>query len=121
MVPALVGVQSGEPYGTRTGLGITFGLGLAAAGIVAAKGDWRRRIAVPTVVGVTTFLVLAPVFIKTRFLLTSFLVWIVAGVAGMGWVAATRPKSEYRFLIILMTAAVLIDIANSSQLLAQIL
>jgi len=71
-----------EPYGGRTGLAMLVGLPVVAV-LIWRRRDLRSRMFGFFVLGASTYLVIAPVFIKTRFLLVSWIFFLVAvGVAG---------------------------------------
>jgi hypothetical protein len=80
-----------EPYGGRTGLAMLVGLPVVSA-LLYKRRDLRRRLLGFCVLGAGTYLIIAPVFIKTRFLLVSWLFLLVAiGVAGQE-LANTSPR-----------------------------
>ena len=71
-----------EPYGGRTGLAMLVGLPVVVV-LIWRYRDLRSRMFGFFVLGALTYLVIAPVFIKTRFLLVSWIFFLVAiGVAG---------------------------------------
>jgi hypothetical protein len=113
-VPYLTGVNGDEPYGTRTGLLMFFGLPLATLAAVMARGDWRRRLVVPLAVGAMSFLVLGPWLIKTRFLFFSWIVWSVALGVAVAWVRLARPREQLQLVIFGLTAAGAIELLNTA-------
>ena len=71
-----------EPYGGRTGLAMLVGLPVVVM-LMCRDRDLKSRMFGFFVLGASTYLVIAPVFIKTRFLLVSWIFFLVAiGVAG---------------------------------------
>jgi len=71
-----------EPYGGRTGLAMLIGLPVVVV-LMYRYRDLRSRMLGFFVLGASTYLVIAPVFIKTRFLLVSWIFFLVTiGVAG---------------------------------------
>jgi len=113
-VPYFTGVVGDEPYGTRTGLLMFFGLPLATLAALMAKGEWRRRLGVPLLVGAAGFLVLGPVFIKTRFLFFSWIAWSVALGVAVAWVRQVRPRDQLQLVIFGLTAAGLFELLNTA-------
>jgi hypothetical protein len=71
-----------EPYGGRTGLAMLVGLPVVVFTIYRSR-NLRSRMFGFFVLGASTYLIIAPVFIKTRFLLVSWIFFLVAvGAAG---------------------------------------
>lgn len=82
IVPVLVGViGQREPYGGRVGLVLLVGLPALIIGWRRYSRDLRHRVTVPLLIATVSYLTLAPVFIKTRFLLFSYVIWLVVSVA----------------------------------------
>ena len=81
--PFIVGIiGQREPYGGRTGLAMLVGLPVVVV-LIYRDRDLRSRMFGFFVLGALTYLVIAPVFIKTRFLLVSWVFFLVAiGLAG---------------------------------------
>jgi hypothetical protein len=113
-VPYITGVSGSEPYGTRTGLLMFFGLPLATLAAIMARGDWRRRLVVPLAVGAAAFFVLGPVFIKTRFLFFSWIDWSVALGVAVAWVRLSRPRDQLQLVIFGLTAAGAFELLNTA-------
>ncbi len=75
--PFITGIIGGrEPYGGRTGLAILVGLPVVVL-LMWRYRDPKSRMFGFFVLGASTYLVIAPIFIKTRFLLVSWIFFLV--------------------------------------------
>ncbi len=95
VVPFAVGIiGQSEPYGARSGL-------VAFVGLLLLVVGWRRWATGDTAglvlaVATASYLVVAPVFIKTRFLLFSYILWLaVAVVVIIGTTLQRRQGKRY--------------------------
>ena len=78
VVPFLTGViRQREPYGGRTGLPLLIGLPVVVALAVSSRSI-PKGVLTMLVLGAATYVVLAPVFIKTRFLLMVWAFFMIA-------------------------------------------
>jgi hypothetical protein len=91
--PALAAVRSREPYGRRTGVVLPVALLAVGAGLMGARRPRRRSIGAATAVAAASYLLLAPVFVKTRFLIFT---WVAVFVAADVAVAALCDRFRVR-------------------------
>ena len=95
-VPLLVGLRSAEPSGRRAGILLPLGIVVAAAGLVTARRDRRRGLVLASATAAASFLLVAPVFVKTRFLVFT---WAAVFVAADAAIAAVRARSRPRLRV----------------------
>ena len=112
-VPAFVGVRGGEPYGRRVGLYLPIALGVAALGAFLADRRWRRRILLASALAAASFLGVAPVFIKTRFLIFSWVLVFVAADIAVASRAALDSRRVARLVTFAVSVAILAGFADS--------
>ncbi|MGZ6898836.1 MAG: hypothetical protein ACXVJ7_05520 [Acidimicrobiia bacterium] len=104
-VPAFVGVHGGEPYGRRAGLVLPLACAAVVAGLILGDRRWRRRLLLSAVLAAASFLLVAPVFVKTRFLIFT---WVLVFVAADVAVASRRSLGTRREGVLTAIAAQLV-------------
>lgn len=107
-VTAVIG-QS-EPYGGRTGLALIILLPALVLVLVVGGTAFRSRCWPLLVPGTIWFLLVAPFLIKTRFNITAFVLFTIAGAAAFAWlIERARPQLRH-----LMQAGYLVVVAVSA-------
>jgi len=108
-VPAFVGIGGGEPYGRRAGVVLPMAIAAAMVAMVLADRRWRRRLVVASALAGASYLLVAPVFIKTRFLIFT---WVLVFVAADIAIASRRALGSRREGLITAIAAQLVLLAG---------
>lgn len=117
LVPFVVGIAGNSLYGTRVGVLFALAVPTVIIGTALAPPDWRRRVLVPGLVGAASYLLLAPVFVKTRFLLFSWLcVFAALDVLVASW-RATWSRRAFGFGWVVVRVAVLVSFLDVIRLL----
>lgn len=106
-VPLWVALQSEKPYGRRVGVFLAAALPAALLGPAIADQRWRRRMLVPLTVGGAAFLVQAPVFPLTRYLLFVWVCFYCATDVMVEWVR-TRVKRAAGLVVWTLTQLALV-------------
>ncbi|MGZ4690597.1 MAG: hypothetical protein ACXVKA_00970 [Acidimicrobiia bacterium] len=115
IVPAFVGVGGGEPYGRRAGVVLPISLAVVAFGAVLADATWRRRILLAAAIAGISYLLVAPVFIKTRFLIFSWVLVFVAADIAVASAAALASRRSARMVNIAAQLVLLLGFLDSTR------
>ncbi len=117
VTPFVSGLRSVEPYGTRIGLLLVVGLALALVAVFIAPSPWRERIRPALLIGAISYFAVAPLFIKTRFLVFSWGMWTAAVGITLGWLRSSVRRSVWILIGAGATCLGGIEMINASVLL----